>query len=78
MENSRQPFQSDQTQPLFFELTISNNNQNDSGVDIENDKNNDKGNIDNDDDDDDDDDGGDDDDDDAILYLHKLTETLIF
>ena len=76
MENSRQPFQSDQTQPLFFELTISNNNQNDSGVDIENDKNNDKGNIDN--DDDDDDGGGDDDDNDAILYLHKLTETLIF
>ena len=39
-----------------------------------------KGNIDNDDDDDDDDDddGGDDDDDDDILYLHKLTETLIF
>ena len=36
-----------------------------------------KGNIDND-DDDDDDDGGDDDDDDDILYLHKLTETLIF
>ena len=62
---------------MFFELTISNNNQNDSGVDIENDKNNDKGNIDND-DDDDDDDGGDDDDDDNILYLHKLTETLIF
>ena len=59
---------------MFFELTISNNNQNDSGVDIQNDKNNDKGNIDN----DDDDDGGDDDDNDAILYLHKLTETLIF
>ena len=36
-----------------------------------------KGNIDNV-DDDDDDDGGDDDDDDDILYLHKLTETLIF
>ena len=36
-----------------------------------------KGNIDND-DDDDDDNGGDDDDDDDILYLHKLTETLIF
>ena len=63
---------------MFFEFTISNNNQNDSGVDIENDKNNDKGNIDNDDDDDDDDGGGDDDDNDAILYLHKLTETLIF
>ena len=60
---------------MFFELTISNNNQNDSGVDIENDKNNDKCNID---DDDDDDDGGDDDDDDDILYLHKLTETLTF
>ena len=59
---------------MFFELTISNNNQNDSGVDIENDKNNDKGNIDN----DDDDDGGDDDDNDDILYLHKLTETLTF
>ena len=29
---------------MFFELTISNNNQNDSGGDIENDKNNDKGN----------------------------------
>ena len=65
---------------MFFELTISNNNQNDSGVDIKNDKNNDKGNIDNDDDDDDDDDddGGDDDDNDDILYLHKLTETLTF
>ena len=66
---------------MFFELTISNNNQNDNGVDIENDKNNDIGNIDNDDDDDDDDDddgGGDDDDNDAILYLHKLTETLTF
>ena len=62
---------------MFFELTISNNNQNDSGVDIENDKNNDKGNIDND-DDDDDDGGGDNDDNDDILYLHKLTETLIF
>ena len=67
---------------MFFELTISNNNQNDSGVDIENDKNNDKCNIDNDDDDDDDDDnddgGGNNDDNDDILYLHKLTETLIF
>ena len=64
---------------MFFELTISNNNPKDNGVDIENDKNNDKGNIDNDDDDDDDDGGGDDDDDnDDILYLHKLTETLIF
>ena len=63
---------------MFFELTISNNNQNDSGVDIQNDKNNDKGNIDNDDDDDDDDDGGDDDDNDDILYLQKLTETLTF
>ena len=60
---------------MFFELTISNNNQNDSGVDIQNDKNNDKGNIDN---DNDDDDGGDDDDNDDILCLHKLTETLIF
>ena len=59
---------------MFFELTISNNNPKDNGVDIENDKNNDKGNIDN-----DDDDGGDDDDDnDDILYLHKLTETLTF
>ena len=32
----------------------------------------------NNDNDDDDGGGGDDDDDDAILYLHKLTETLIF
>ena len=47
-----------------------------SGGDIENDKNNDKCNIDNDDDGDGDGDGDNEYDD--ILYLHKLTETLIF